>query len=397
MGMAAMTLSIGLLGSLVIECDDRRLGKFPKKARALLAYLAAQEGRTVTRERLADLLWPYQGSDQARHSLRNCLLELRKGLGSGAAACLVTDFSSCRIQGAAVDLDRFAQLARSRSRIELQTAADLYRGEFLADFVIDSEPFQEWLAAERDRMLDVVCAILQRLTAEQDEAGEHEAAIQSARRLVALDTLSEFGQRTLIRAYARAGRRGEALRQYNNCAETLKRELGVAPDAETQALAGEIVRSGATGELVAFSRATPSAAPAASLDRGSPFQGPQVHGVRDLGETMQGSATPRWPCVLSNIAVGLAPLRNLTGDPDRQYLVEAFTDDLVTDLLQYSRGLSLKPMTEERGVVGNLLGGSDRLRIRRHRQRSAQRPRDSSDQHADHRRGDGPVSLGGPP
>jgi TolB-like protein/tetratricopeptide (TPR) repeat protein len=48
--------------------------------------------------------------------------------------------------------------------------------------------------------------------------------------------------------------------------------------------------------------------------------------------------------------VAVAPLRNLTGDPDQQYLVEAFTDDLVTDLLRYGRSVSLKPLGDERGV-----------------------------------------------
>src|SRR5271166_2257674 len=134
-----MALSIGILGPLVIESDDCRLGKIPKKARALLGYLAAQAGQAVSRERLADLLWPYQGSEQARHSLRNCLLELRKALGPSTALYLVTDFSNCRIKDVVVDLDRFEQLARSHERSELQAAADAYRGEFLADFDIDSE------------------------------------------------------------------------------------------------------------------------------------------------------------------------------------------------------------------------------------------------------------------
>ena len=87
-GTLAMTLSISILGPLVIESGDCRLGKVPKKARDLLAFLAAQLGQPVTRERLADLLWPYQGSEQARHSLRNCLLELRKALGRGTDAHL---------------------------------------------------------------------------------------------------------------------------------------------------------------------------------------------------------------------------------------------------------------------------------------------------------------------
>src|SRR6266481_9698248 len=115
-----MTLSISILGSLIIESDECRLGKVPKKARALLAYLTAQAGQSVSRERLADLLWPYQGSEQARHSLRNCLLELRKSLGPSAALHLVTDFVNCQIQHIVVDLDRFEQLSRSHQRSELQ-------------------------------------------------------------------------------------------------------------------------------------------------------------------------------------------------------------------------------------------------------------------------------------
>src|SRR5215469_4365386 len=249
-----MALSIGILGSLVIERDDCRLGKVPKKARALLGYLAAQGPQPVSRERLADLLWPYQGSEQARHSLRNCLLELRKALGPSGARHLVADFATCRIEDVVVDLDRFERLSRSRNRPELQAAAELYRGEFLADFDIDSEPFQEWLASERDRTLALICDVLQRLSTQQDAAGEADAAIQSGRRLVALDPLSEFGQRALMRAYAHAGRRGEALRQYKNCAETLKRELGVAPDAETQALAHELARAGSADSSTAEAR-----------------------------------------------------------------------------------------------------------------------------------------------
>src|SRR5215469_15592922 len=145
-----MTLSISILGPLLIESDKIQLDRLPKKARALLAYLATRDGQTVSRERLADLLWPYQGSEQARHSLRNCLLELRKALRIEAAGHLVADFANCRLQEAVSDLDRFERLARSQHRPDLQAAADLYRGEFLADFSISSEPFQEWLAAERD-------------------------------------------------------------------------------------------------------------------------------------------------------------------------------------------------------------------------------------------------------
>jgi len=344
-----MALSINLLGPVVIESDDCQLGKLPKKARALVAFLAAQKGQAVSRERLADLLWPYQGSEQARHSLRNCLLELRKALGREAGPHLAADFASCRIQHAVVDLGDFERLSRSQDRCELEAAAALYRGDFLADFYIASEPFQEWLAAERDRTLEVICDVLHRLSAQQVAAGDHEAAVQSGRRLVMLDPLSEFGQRALIRAYARAGRRGEALRQYKSCVETLKRELGVAPDAETQALASTIARSGEEGGQMGSGAAVNQAGPTSGwmADRMQGSRSP-----RSLEPPGPGMAKPQWPCLLPAIAVAVAPMRNLTGDPDRQRLVEAFSDDLVTDLLRQGRGLSLKPLAGEHASTG---------------------------------------------
>jgi hypothetical protein len=142
-----MALSVNILGPLVIESNYVQLEKVPRKARALLAYLAAQGGRAISRERLSDFLWPFQDSDQSRHS------------------CL---------QDVDVDLERFEQLPRSSERTELLAAAELHRGELLADLVIQSGPFQEWLAGERDRTLDLISSVLQRLTALQGAAGEHD-------------------------------------------------------------------------------------------------------------------------------------------------------------------------------------------------------------------------------
>jgi len=356
-----MALLISLLGPLVIESDERRLGKVPRKARALLAYLSAQAqgGRPVSRERLSDLLWPYQGSDQARHSLRNCLLELRRALGDSAGSHLAAEFANCRLQNVDVDVEHFERLARSSDRSDLLSAAELYRGEFLADFVIDSEPFQEWLAAERDRTLDLICSVLQRLTALQDEAEEYDAAIQSARRLAGLDTLSEIGQRALIRAYAHAGRRPEALRQYRTCAEILKRELGVAPDAETQALANDIARSGSNGGLMISGR--PATMPGQDVN-GLPGAFNQLTAKPQTQRSLAPIAKrtgAQWPCVLPSVGVAVAPVRNLTGDHDQQYLVEAFTDDLVTDLLRQGRGLVLARLPEGPHAVGSGIRASE--------------------------------------
>ena len=77
-----MELSIGLLGPLVIESQESLLGKIPKKAQGIVGLSGGSARRqTVSRERLADAAMAVSGLEQARHSLRNCLLELRKHSG----------------------------------------------------------------------------------------------------------------------------------------------------------------------------------------------------------------------------------------------------------------------------------------------------------------------------
>ena len=105
-----MALSIRVLGRLVIASDDCHIGKLPKKGCALVAFLAVQRNQAISRERLADLLWPCQSSDEARHSLRNCLFVLRKAFGPTRARHLITDATSCRLVDIDLDLHRFEQL-----------------------------------------------------------------------------------------------------------------------------------------------------------------------------------------------------------------------------------------------------------------------------------------------
>jgi tetratricopeptide (TPR) repeat protein len=70
-------------------------------------------------------------------------------------------------------------------------------------------------------------------------------------------------------------------------------------------------------------------------------------GNQRSAEPSPGKLLPRWPCLLPSIVVGVAPLRNLTGEAERQGLVEGFTDRLVADLFQHCRGLSFAWVADE--------------------------------------------------
>ena len=71
-------------------------------------------------------------------------------------------------------------------------------------------------------------------------------------------------------------------------------------------------------------------------------------------EPSPGRSPPRWPCLLPGIVVGVAPLRNLTGEADRQGLVEGFTNRLVANLYRHCRGLSFAWVAAEPGCAGGI-------------------------------------------
>jgi TolB-like protein len=75
-------------------------------------------------------------------------------------------------------------------------------------------------------------------------------------------------------------------------------------------------------------------------------------GNRRSGELSPGRSLPQWPCLLSSIVVGVAPLRNLTGAADRQGLVEDFTNHLVANLFRACRGFSFVWIAGEHRYVG---------------------------------------------
>ncbi len=246
-------------------------------------------------------------------------------MGESAGRHLAAEFANCRLQDVDVDIERFERLARSSNRSELLAAAELYRGEFLADFVINSEPFQEWLAVERDRTLDLICSVLQRLTALQDEAGEHDAAIQSARR-------SGRSRLALGDWSARADPRLCACGEAAGSAAAVP-DLRRNPEARTRGRSrrrnpGARERDSAFGRQPANRPLLPprrtagpwTARGADALDR-LPAK-PAIH--CEPAAPIAKTTRLRWPCLLPNIAVAVAPVRNLTGDPDQQYLVEAF-------------------------------------------------------------------------
>ncbi|HQR20737.1 MAG TPA: BTAD domain-containing putative transcriptional regulator [Burkholderiaceae bacterium] len=187
----------------------------PKDA-LLLAYLAI-EGPTP-RGRLAALLWPEVDEERARGNLRQRLLRLKRTTGvelvSGNPVAQVAD-------GIAHDLADAHELLEGIDADEIVGLA-------------------EWLQAQRGRRRSARYDALDAAATRAEQNGELAAALEQARALVALDPLSEHAHRCLMRLHYLRGDRAAALAAYERCCDVLKRELRVAPSAETEILRRQI-------------------------------------------------------------------------------------------------------------------------------------------------------------
>jgi DNA-binding SARP family transcriptional activator len=238
-------VNLALLGGLRLQTDPGDpVPLSTKKAGALLVYPALQPGRAQPRSKLAALLWGDHREAQARDSLRQALSLVRKALSGIDAGALIAHEDTIRFQPTTLTTDAivFGDLAAQPGTEHLEQAIALYGGELLDGFQVRAPEFESWVTAERERFREMALEAMMRLLDHHLSTGAVEAGVRTAARLLAADPLQERVHRTLMELYCRQGRHGAALRQYRTCADLLAKELGIEPDATTNALRRDILR-----------------------------------------------------------------------------------------------------------------------------------------------------------
>jgi DNA-binding SARP family transcriptional activator len=226
-------VSLRTLGFPEILDDASPIRLNLRRGIAVLVYLAEMQG-AVARDVLATLLWPESAHETARARLRRLLHRVELALGQ---PIFETDRASVRLSpaiGLKVDSLLFEQAC---DRGAFEDACLHYRGDYLAGFALDDCPvFDEWAFFRREALRGRFMHCLERLVQDNNAAGEHFAAAAHAARLVELDPLSEVYSRHLIRSLLLAGDRTAAERHYTLLTQRLRDELGVKPEAATEAL-----------------------------------------------------------------------------------------------------------------------------------------------------------------
>jgi two-component SAPR family response regulator len=172
------------------------------------------------------------------------LSTLRRELKSiaGDAPVLVeeNDFLSLDAQHVSCDVVDFESGVSTGSEESLKLAIERYAGDFLEGFELDEDRFDQWVLGERDRLHRMALRAHNQLLDLLTRKEAIDEAIATAQHSLRIDPLQEPVHRALMRLYAQSGDPVNALQQYDILARSLKRELNVNPDSETQKLQREI-------------------------------------------------------------------------------------------------------------------------------------------------------------
>lgn len=186
------------LGTFELAIGDSVAPSLPtRKARALVAFLVANRGRDISRERLLEVFWSDFETQRAREGLRTALSSIRHALRAtknDPDTILLASKSVVRwIDTTDFDAERFVELSERDDLASLESAVQLYGGDFLEG------GYEEWAVSERERLSSAYEKALAKLVALNKDA-------RAARLLLERNPYNEDAYASLIDAELAADR-----------------------------------------------------------------------------------------------------------------------------------------------------------------------------------------------
>ena len=244
-GAAAPVVKVFAFGEGRVDREGHSISAAEwERATARLLFIFLADRSRSQRSALLGCFWPDVPENKAISRLHSTMYSARKAVG-GDWLLYQPDEGSYQVDTSAgvwCDVTEFEEnLARAKElppgaaqAMFLRPAIDLYTGPYLAG--VDKEWAQERRYELEAAYLEAIIDLGDCHYAQQDYA----QALEWYSRAYEIDNYREDIHRYLMLALDKAGRRAEALRQYELCARILRDELGVEPDQKTRTLLGQI-------------------------------------------------------------------------------------------------------------------------------------------------------------
>jgi DNA-binding SARP family transcriptional activator/TolB-like protein/Tfp pilus assembly protein PilF len=224
---------------------------------ALLALLAVNGGRGLSRDAIVALLWPESEPERARNSLSQAISLLRREL---AVDDLLLGTSELRVNRDVLACD-VIEFEQHLAADDLESATRLYTGPFLDGVFLRNTPeFERWVDRERSRLQHIQGDALERLARRATAAQDHVSAVRFWRQRASLEPTDSRAARELMESLVASGDPAGALAHYREHQALLHDDLSIEPDSALVGLAASIRErmSRVPNAPSAVSRRTPS-------------------------------------------------------------------------------------------------------------------------------------------
>ncbi len=235
---------IQAFGEPAVFLDERPVTRWRMARSMELFFYLLDCGRPVRKEQIITALWP-EVDEQTNQTFHSTIHYLRKALVDAAivsrGGTYSLDLSALSDNPVQYDVATFKELYMQAkqflaseddvaAREALLSMVQLYRGDYVQSF------YSDWCTFRRDELRHIYLEARSHLANIAWRQGEFDESAIHWQHMLSIDNCLEEAHYGLMRFYARTGKRGLALRQYQRCVETLQQELSTRPGPAIQSL-----------------------------------------------------------------------------------------------------------------------------------------------------------------
>jgi SARP family transcriptional regulator, regulator of embCAB operon len=250
-------LRIWLVGKVSVEAsgvllDERHLPG--PQGRLAFAHLVLERHHPISRQQVAEVLWPDSLPASWDGALSAVVSKLRSALGRlglNGSTTLEGAFGCYQLRlppNTWVDVEAATQaLHVAETAIRNGHPEGAWGWDDISRYIARRPflPGEEgpWVDRIRADLRDVLVRALYCGSVSRLCSHDPDLAVKAAEEAVHLEPFREMGWQCLMRAHFANGNRAEALRAYERCRKLLAEELGISPSAATEAVYVEILRA----------------------------------------------------------------------------------------------------------------------------------------------------------
>ena len=236
--------------------DWRIQGGAPKKTKTLFAYLLQSGEKGAHADRIGELLWPEDGSEEIKRTrLHHTVAMLRKTFGDAGAVERIGEYYRIKPpQGSWIDIDTFEQLCRrglslfkrgeDEAALRIYAAAEqLYTGDLFEDLPLEYvQPEQEdWCMPRRIWLREMALKLQYDFAKVLMREHRTREALEHCMKALAIDPTSEGANAEAMKIFVAQGRIDAMHRQFRQYQQALA-TIGATEGAEIKLLYRDLSR-----------------------------------------------------------------------------------------------------------------------------------------------------------